>query len=161
MAPSGYPSAMKLVQNTENFPILTPLDAVSFRFEDIPRVLRRLIDLAITEYNLTRSQWRLLAYVLRDQGMTQTELARHLELERASVGQAIDALERKELVERIKSPGDRRVWRIHATNKAEALIPQLRETIDEIYEQMFAGFSKSETAQLHSFLDRIMTNLEE
>lgn len=161
MEPSRYPAGMELVQDSASSPILTPLDAVSFRFEDIPRVLRRLIDLAITEYDLNRSQWRLLAYVLRDQGMTQTELARHLELERASVGQAIDALERKQLVERIKSPGDRRVWRIHATAKAQALIPDLRETIDEIYEQMFAGFSKTETAQLQSFLDRIMANLEE
>ena len=152
---------MKLVKSAPAEALLTPLDALTFRFEDIPRLLRRMFDIAIEEEGLNRSQWRLLAYVLREEGMTQTELARSLELERASVGQAIDALERKKFVQRRKSPGDRRVWRIHPTESAQRLIPELRETINEIYGQMFAGFSDDEVLQLHSFLERIMTNLEE
>lgn len=152
---------MKLVHSADQDPFPTALDALTFRFEDVPRLLRRIFDMAIEGYDLNRSQWRLLAYVLRDEGMTQTELARSLELERATVGQAIDALERKQFVERIKSPGDRRVWRIHATAMGRQLVPELRETINEIYEQMFAGFSKQEISSLHGFLERIMTNLEE
>lgn len=152
---------MKLVPKTasESFP--TALDALTFRFEDLPRALRRIVDIAIQDYGLNRSQWRLLAYVLRDEGMTQTELARLLELERASVGQAIDALERKQLVERVKVQGDRRVWRIYPTEEARLLVPALRETINEIHEQMFAGFSKQEISLLNQMLERIMTNLEE
>ena len=152
---------MKLVQNAQEAPFPTDLDALTFRFEDVPRVLRRIIDIAIADFDLNRSQWRLLAYALREEGMTQTELARALELERATVGQTIDALERKELVERVKSPGDRRVWRIHTTRKAQQLVPQLRETINDIHEQMFAGFSNEEVSKLHQFLNRIMTNLED
>jgi len=152
---------MKLVPKaaSESFP--STLDALTFRFEDLPRALRRIFDIAIQDYGLNRSQWRLLAYVLRDEGMTQTELARLLELERASVGQAIDALERKQLVRRAKVPGDRRVWRIHPTQAARQLVPTLRETINEIHEQMFAGFSDQEILQLNEMLARIMTNLEE
>jgi len=136
------------------------LDQLTFRFEDIPRVLRRIVDIALEEYGLNRSQWRLLAYVLREEGMTQTELARVLELERASVGQTIDTLEGKRLITRAKSPGDRRVWRILPTQDARALIPQLRDTINDIYGQLFKGFEPSEIALLHNFLERIMTNLE-
>jgi DNA-binding MarR family transcriptional regulator len=152
---------MKLVPKTAGKPFPNALDALTFRFEDLPRALRRIVDIAIQDHSLNRSQWRLLAYVLRDEGMTQTELARMLELERASVGQAIDALERKQLVERAKSPGDRRVWRIYATEKGRLLVPALRETINEIYEQVFAGFSDQEITLLSSMLERIMTNLEE
>jgi len=138
----------------------TNLDALTFRFEDIPRALRRIADIAIQDYNLNRSQWRLLAYVLREEGLTQTELARLLELERASVGQAIDALEQMNLVERLKSPGDRRVWNIHATKQGRLLVPTLRETINEIYEQMFAGISEQDLDRLSGLLERIMSNLE-
>ena len=88
------------------------------------------------------------------------ELARVLEVERASVGQTIDTLERKDLITRAKSPGDRRVWRILPTKEARALLPQLRDTINDIYGQMFEGFEPSEVALLHNFLERIMTNLE-
>ena len=152
---------MRLVHTNQQVPFPTALDALTFRFEDVPRLLRRIFDIAIEGYDLNRSQWRLLAYVLRDEGMTQTELARSLELERATVGQAIDALERKQFVERRKSPGDRRVWRIYATERGRQLVPALRETINEIHEQMFSGFSQAEVARLHQFLDRIMANLEE
>ncbi len=152
---------MKLVPKTSDESFLNALDVLTFRFEDLPRALRRIIDIAIQDYGLNRSQWRLLAYVLRDEGMTQTELARMLELERASVGQAIDALERKQLVERAKSPGDRRVWRIYATEKGRLLVPTLRETINDIHEQMFAGFSDQEITLLSTMLERIMSNLEE
>lgn len=152
---------MKLVQSDPQEPVLTRLDALTFRFEDIPRLLRRIFDIALEGRGLSRSQWRLLAYVLRDEGMTQTELARALELERASVGQTIDTLEKKNFVERKKSPGDRRVWRIHSTPSGKRLVPELRDTIDEIEEQVFAGFSEEEIALLHQFLERIMTNLED
>jgi len=151
---------MKLVQNTVEEPFPTPLDALTFRFEDIPRLLRRILDISLEDQNLSRAQWRLLAYVLREEGMTQTELARALELERASIGQAIDTLENKGFVERKKAAGDRRVWRIHATQKGRGLVPQLRQTIDEIYGQVFAGFSEDEISMLDQLLKRIMNNLE-
>ena len=149
---------MKLVKSHPVEKVLTSLDALTFRFEDVPRLLRRTIDSALDGYGLSRTQWRLLAYVLRDEGMTQTELARCLELERASVGQAIDTLEKKDLLKRKKAKGDRRVWRIFPTDKARQLLPELRDTIDEIYDQMFDGFSDDEIKKLHNFLDRITTN---
>ncbi|QJB68259.1 MarR family winged helix-turn-helix transcriptional regulator [Parasphingorhabdus halotolerans] len=149
---------MELVKDQPARAFPTTLDALTFRFEDVPRLLRRTVDSALYGYELSRTQWRLLAYVLREEGMTQTELARCLELERASVGQAIDALERKQLLERTKEPGDRRVWRIMPTRKARQLLPELRDTINEIYEQMFRGFSAAEIDKLHSYLDRIMVN---
>lgn len=152
---------MKLVETTTTSEFPTELDRILFRIEDVPRLMRRIFDIALEGYELSRPQWRLVAYVLRDEGMTQTELARVLELERASVGQAIDNLERKGLIERRKAPGDRRVWRIYATEEGRRLIPELRETIDEVHEQMLAGFSDQERAHLLGFLDRIMTNLEE
>jgi len=149
---------MELVKDQPAGAFPTNLDALTFRFEDVPRLLRRIVDSALDGYELSRTQWRLLAYVLREEGMTQTELARCLELERASVGQAIDALERKQLLERTKARGDRRVWRIMPTHKARQLLPELRDTIDEVYAQMFHGFSVDEIERLHEFLDRIMVN---
>jgi len=149
---------MELVKKQPADVFLTKLDALTFRFEDVPRLLRRIVDSALDGYDLSRTQWRLLAYVLREEGMTQTELARCLELERASVGQAIDALERKQLLERTKAPGDRRVWRIIPTDKARQLLLELRDTINEIYEQMFRGFSTDEIDRLQDFLDRITDN---
>lgn len=151
---------MKLVTTSSEAPILTPLDALTFRFEDLPRQLRRIIDDALAGYELSRTQWRLLAYVFRQEGLTQTELGRYLEVERASAGLAIDALEKKALVARHQHPDDRRVWRIMPTDKAKGLLRELRDTVDEVYAQLFRGFSESELDQLGSFFERIAQNIK-
>ncbi len=158
---------MKLVKDAETAPVgfdsvfATRLDQLTLRLEDVPRQLRRVVDMALSDQDLSRAQWRLLTQVLRYEGMTQTELARSLDLERATVGQALDALEHKKLVKRKTSPGDRRVWLIVPTDKARDILPYLRVAVDEIYEQMFASFNEAEISQLHEFLERIMANLEE
>jgi DNA-binding MarR family transcriptional regulator len=151
---------MKLLTKSPQAPILTSLDALTFRFEDLPRQLRRIIDEALEGYELSRTQWRLLAYVFRQEGLTQTELARYLEVERASAGLAIDALEKKALVVRRQHPEDRRAWRIMATDKAKGLLHELRETVNEVYAQLFQGFSETEIEQLGHYFERMAQNIK-
>ncbi len=152
---------MKLVATSSETAFPTALDALTFQFEDLPRQLRRIFDDAIQGAELSRTQWRLLAYVMRQEGMTQTELARLLEIERASAGLAIDTLEKKALISREQHPTDRRVWRIVPTDSARTLLNELRDVVDEIYAQVFDGFSDSELAQLGNFFDRIARNLKD
>lgn len=151
---------MKLIAPNSDAHILTPLDALTFRLEDLPRQLRKIIDDALEGHGLSRNQWRLLAYVLRQEGLTQTELARYLEVERASAGLAIDGLEKKGLVRRVQHPDDRRVWRIMLTDLAKALLHDLRDTVNEVYAQLFQGFSESELAKLGSFFERMARNIK-
>jgi DNA-binding MarR family transcriptional regulator len=151
---------MKLVTSPAESSVLTPLDSLTFRLEDLPRQLRRIIDDALEGHGLSRNQWRLLAYVLREEGLTQTELARFLEVERASAGLAIDGLEKKGLVVRHQQPGDRRVWRIMPTSEAKGLLRELRETVNEVYAQLFGGFSEVELDQLGSFFERMAGNIK-
>lgn len=142
-------------------PLTGDREALSFRFDEIVRSLSRRLDARLEAYELSRTQWRMLAYVIHRHGMTQSELARVLELERASVGQTIDIMERKQLIRRTPSPTDRRVWRIEATPKALELIPSLRSVIDRIFDQMFDGVSATEIDQLRDLLDRLIVNLDE
>jgi MarR family transcriptional regulator, transcriptional regulator for hemolysin len=142
-------------------PLHAPREALSFRFDEIVRALSRRVDARLEAYDLSRAQWRLLAYIIRNHGMTQSEIARVLELERASVGQTIDIMERKQLLARTPSQTDRRVWRIEATQKARDLLPELRPMIDRLHDQMFAGFSESEIEQLGDLIDRIVNNIDD
>jgi DNA-binding MarR family transcriptional regulator len=138
---------------------MTPQDLLSFRLEEVPRLLHRVIDAQFEKLGLSTTQWRLLAYVFRDEGLTQTELASCLELERATVGQVIDKMETRNLVARERSADDRRVWRIVPTRKARDMMPRMRELADRIHNQTFAGIQQSEFRQLEDLLARIAHNL--
>lgn len=137
----------------------TKAEILSFRFDEIVRLISRRVDARLADYGLSRTQWRLLAYVMRDEGMTQSALARVADLERATIGQTIDLMERKGLVERTHAADDRRVWRIVSTVKARALIGEPSAIVEELLGHMFDGFSPYEIASLETLLARLVTNL--
>jgi MarR family transcriptional regulator for hemolysin len=140
---------------------LTDTDRLVFLLEEVTRRLRRSFDTSFEQFALTRTQWRTLAYLYRTPGMTQTELARELELERASVGQAIDRLEELSLVERRSAANDRRVWQIHLRPAAVELLPKLRAEADAVYGVLLAGVDASELGRLRAALAVMQTNLDQ
>jgi MarR family transcriptional regulator, transcriptional regulator for hemolysin len=136
-------------------------EAMAFAIEDIGRLLRRRIDGALAAEGLSRPQWRLLAYVLREPGLTQTILAQRLELARAATGVTVDQLERDGLIERRPDPEDRRLWRLHPSAAALTLLARLRNLGSNLLGTAFRGFAADEITVLAGLFDRIITNLEE
>lgn len=138
---------------------LTEADGLVFLIEEVPRKLRRVFDASTAKFGLTRAQWRALAYIFRTPGLTQTELAKCLELERASVGHVIDQLEKADYVERRAVEGNRRVWTLHLRPKAIGILPALRAEADVVYERLLAGISANDIASFKRLLASMSANL--
>lgn len=148
-------------EETDQNSFVTETDEIVFLVEEVPRKLRKLFDASTAKFGLTRTQWRALAYIFRTPGLTQTELAKCLELERASVGHVIDQLEKAEYVERRSVEGNRRVWTLHLLPKAIDILPSLRREADKIYTRLLAGISEADFAAIKSLLAAMSSNLEE
>ncbi|MFM2021534.1 MAG: hypothetical protein RJB02_1242 [Pseudomonadota bacterium] len=140
---------------------VTETDEIVFLVEEVPRKLRKLFDASTAKFGLSRTQWRALAYIFRSPGLTQTELAKCLELERASVGHVIDQLEKAEYVERRSVEGNRRVWTLHLLPRAIEILPSLRSEADAIYARLLSGISKAEFAAVKTLLATMSRNLED
>ena len=138
---------------------LTEADGLVFLIEEVPRKLRRVFDASTAKFGLTRTQWRALAYIFRTPGLTQTELTKCLELERASVGHVIDQLEKADYVERRAVEGNRRVWTLHLRPKAIGILPALRAEADVVYERLLAGISANDIASFKRLLASMSANL--
>ena len=138
---------------------MTDRDEIVFRMEEIARTLRQAFERRIAQSGLTRTQWRMLAYLLRCEGVSQSELARLLDLERATIGQAIDRLEDQRLVERRPCPTDRRVWQVHLLPAAYDLVPLLRKEADWLHELTWKSLTDEDVAALKTMLDRIASNI--
>jgi len=134
-------------------------DEIIFRMEEVTRALRQAFERRIAHTGLTRTQWRILAYLLRKEGQTQSELARLLDLERATIGQAIDRLESLKLVERRPHHTDRRVWQVHLRDAAYNLVPFLRDEADRLHDQTWANVADEDIATLEQLLDKLAGNL--
>ena len=83
-----------------------------FILHDVARLLRTTFDRRVKGMGLTRSQWWVLLHVFRMNGVSQSELADELEIEKATLGRLLDRLEINGWLRRESDAVDRRVKRI-------------------------------------------------
>ena len=86
-------------------------------------------------------------------------MAEGLGIGRAATGALIDALERKELVERSAQAGDRRVWLVASTGRASPVVDEVAALDSALRDELWTGISRAERRQLSEILLRLQGNL--
>jgi len=130
-----------------------------FLLNDVARLLRTAYDRRIRELGLTRAQWWVLTHVFRAEGITQTELAEVLEVEKPTLGRLVDRLEAKGWVRRTHDARDRRVWRVRLTKEVEPALRTMRTIAAELRRDALAGLSAAERERFVDSLLAIKSNL--
>lgn len=125
-----------------------------FILHDVARLLRTTYDRRVRELGLTRSQWWVLTHLFRKDGITQSELAEMLELEKPSLGRLLDRLEAKGWVRREMDARDRRAKRVFLTSAAETPMRVMRKIAAGVREDALSGLS---TADRDRFVDALLT----
>src|SRR6476620_8625179 len=102
---------------------MTPDDEhyIGYTITDVARLMRTVFERRVRSVGLTRSQWLVIARVHRRPGLSQSEVADLLEIEKASAGRLIDRMEAKGWLKRVADGSDRRINRLHLTPTAERL----------------------------------------
>ena len=77
--------------------------------------------------------------LFRGDGVTQTELADTLEIEKPTLGRLLDRLEAKGWVRREHDASDRRVWRVHLTAEVEPALRTMRKIAAELRRDALTG----------------------
>lgn len=136
-------------------------DGIGFLISDVSRLLRRRFDERARLIGVTRTQWRALVTLRRQEGINQGGLAELLEVEPITLCRMIDRLEEAGHVERRRDPADRRAWRIFLTDRSRPLIDELRVIADELSEHALHGLSAAARRDLTTALERVHANLSE
>ena len=130
-----------------------------FLLNDVARLLRTAYDRRIRQLGLTRAQWWVLTHLYRSNGVSQTELAETLEIEKPTLGRLLDRLEAKGWVRREHDTSDRRVWRVHLTAEVEPALRTMREIAKELRRDALTGISAAERERFVDTLLAIKENL--
>jgi len=130
-----------------------------FLVNDVARALRTEYDRRVRELGLTRSQWWVMNHLYRNPGLTQSELAEILEVEKPSVGRLLDRLEAKGWIRREHDARDRRAWRVHLGEAAEPQMRALRKRAAELMGDALAGLSVADRERLVELLLAVKGNL--
>ena len=130
-----------------------------FLLNDVARLLRTVYDRRVKSLGLTRSQWWVLNHLFRGDGVTQTELAETMEIEKPTLGRLLDRLEAKGWVRREDDATDRRAWRVYLTDEVGPAMRELRAVAAELRRDALAGLSAAERERFVDTLLAIKANL--
>ncbi|TWB87723.1 MarR family transcriptional regulator [Bradyrhizobium macuxiense] len=103
-----------------------------------------MFDRALAPLSITRSQWWVLAFISRKDGLPQTQLANELDVGKVAVGALIDRLEASGFVLRQADPVDRRVKRVYVTKQARGFLEKLRKETDKFNAQIVNGIDRKQ-----------------
>src|SRR5246127_3362535 len=93
---------------------------------------------------ITRSQWWVLAFISRKDGLPQTQLANELDVGKVAVGALIDRLESSGFVIRQADPVDRRIKRVYVTKQARGFLERLRKETDKFNARIVKGIDRKQ-----------------
>ena len=109
-------------------------NAIRFGFlvHDVSRLRRVVVDRALRPLGVTRSQWWVLAFLSRRDGMTQTALAADLDLTKVAIGGLLDRMEAAGLVQRRFDENDARIRRVYLTRAGIRLVRDIRKQVERV-----------------------------
>jgi len=133
---------------------------IGFLISDVARMMRSSFDRRVRRIGLTRSQWLVLSLLHRRPGISQTELAEMLEVERATAGRMIDRLELKRWLVRRPDPADRRIKRLYLTAEARDVQAEMGRIAEELLDDAMASLGEGEREILADLLERVKAQLQ-
>jgi DNA-binding MarR family transcriptional regulator len=133
---------------------------IGFLISDVARLMRASFDRRVRAIGLTRAQWQVLVRLHRRPGITQSELAELLEVERATAGRLVDRLERKHWVERRADATDRRINRLHLTAEAEAVQARMSRIGGDLVDEALLPLTEAERQGLARLLEQMKAQLQ-
>ena len=115
----------------------------------------------LTDLGLHPGQEMFLLSVWEEEGMTQTELADRLQVQRATVTNSVTRLEKVGLIQRRPDGEDGRIHRIYLTDKGKQIREATRSVWDDMEIAITTGFTEAESTTLYALLARVVDNLND
>lgn len=122
-------------------------------------VLKNKLQTALKSFDITSEQWVTLNRLNEKDGYNQKELSIESYKEQAAITRALDILENKGLIERKKSPNDRRAFLVFITIKGKELLAETLPNAKQYRDMLDSVLSKEETETLKSLIRKLCNGL--
>lgn len=139
---------------------LHPEQSVGYLMKRVLQSLLLQADRALGPHDLTHAQWLPLYRIARGECLTVAALAREQALDPGAMTRALDRLEAKGLIKRVRSVADRRVVQIELTPAGRDAAAMVPPALAEVLNGHLAGFSRAEWQELIGMLRRMLANGE-
>lgn len=132
-----------------------------FLIHDVSRLRRIVVDRALKPLGITRSQWWVLAFLSRRDGMKQTALAADLDLTKVAIGGLLDRMETAGFVERRADSADGRARRVFLTRQGTKMVAIIRQNVERVEFEILSRVAEEDLASAAEILHQIKDTLLE
>ena len=147
--------------------ILNEKTAVTRKIKCLHSLIKKNFDNSdfIKEYpDMTSTKGFVIGYIFKKSEkkelVYQKDIERDFSISRSSASELLNNLENQDLITRVAEESDQRMKRISLTDKSNALMMNLRETMLGTNKKMVSGFTQEEIDLVDSFIDRMIENLK-
>lgn len=134
-------------------------ESISYLLTEVCKLRRARSEHLLAEIGLHTGQEMFFVSLLAEEGLSQSELAERLHIQRATLTNMLHRLEERSLVERRGDPTDQRVLRIYPTDRGRDLRDRLQAVWEEAEQQTIRGLSAEERVILRRLLLQVYQNL--
>ena len=113
---------------------------------------------ALAPLDLKAADYLVLVTLANDSADTASAICSVLSHDPGAMTRKIDALEKRGLVRRVRSPEDRRAIKLELTPDGKKLYPKAVAAAVGVANEFLRGFTKAEVRQLEGMLARMLEN---
>ena len=135
-------------------------NSIGFIVNRAARALTKALDMELRQnVGISIGQWKVIVMLVKQNGLTQKEIADKLGLEGATLIPIIDRMEKEGLVVRRVDVSDRRNNRIYRTEKADSLWYGMLECATKVREASIKNISEDNIKIVRNALEKMWQNL--
>ena len=126
-------------------------------------LFQRKVMAGLSDSGLTAGQPKVLDYLGLHDGSMQKDIAAGCQIDPATLTGLLNRMEEKGLIQRRVQPEDRRSFHVYLTEQGRDRQRLVRRTLEQMGDEVLAGFSREERMRLEDGLYRLcqaMTNME-
>ena len=131
----------------------------SFLFVQVARYHRKRAGELLGDFGLHLGQEMILEALWTRGALSQSELAEHAGVRRATMTVALRPLEKAGLVERTCDPDDRRIMRVFATEKSLVLRPKVYAAWEKLNREMISNLDIDERRVFERALRKVRNTM--
>ncbi|GAC1414596.1 MAG: hypothetical protein NVSMB5_02740 [Candidatus Velthaea sp.] len=137
-----------------------PTKSIGYLIRDTSRLILARLQTRIEPYDVTLGQYFILRELWENEGLSQRELSARISIQEPSTVAALDAMEKRDLVVRVRSKHDRRKIHIYLSARGRGLRTELLDHAAAIINDGTADFSQGDLETLRRLLLALKANLE-
>jgi MarR family transcriptional regulator for hemolysin len=133
--------------------------SIGYLVHEVARLFRRRFEEEASTHGFTLPQWRALAALSRNAGISQVALAASIDIDQMTVSGIVSRLEKRGLIERYPDPNDSRAKLAKLTPAGIELVATAKNVGRALFEDALSGLDAEQREAVTTGLHTIRDNL--